>query len=68
MNVLELHERTEEMERRNCQKIFQQKFQDTPRKQPRTNSLYENEDNQGKTARHTAGREMAPTEQKPEQL
>lgn len=28
MNVLELHERTEEMERGNCQKIFQQKFQD----------------------------------------
>ena len=47
-------------------KIFQQKFQDTPRKQPRTNSLYE--DNQGKTARHTAGREVAHTEQKPEQL
>lgn len=45
MNVLELDERTEEMQRGNCQKIFQQKFQDTPRKQTHTNSFYENEDN-----------------------
>lgn len=62
MNVLELHERTEEPERGNCQKISTKVPGHTQEPAPHRLTL------RIKTARHTAGREMARSEQKPEQL